>query len=232
MAETNVKFDLAAVNMKAFGKQNMFNKKWYLRRERLVAYTITQMLGMAAQGAATYCMFKYKNLRHHIQNFSHHTAKVHDNDIFVSAVLSMTFPAVLSVFLALEYFLLLFWPANVYPRWWNRTKIAVVVGSTVATGATIILSTVVVSSHMGTISGVDAATATMLTNFYFRPPLNYHTWPQNIAWVVLTWLCFVSSLVSMTLMLVAQAAESKAQRNRAQVLPDSEDVVTEVLEKK
>ncbi|KAF9037507.1 hypothetical protein BJ165DRAFT_561089 [Panaeolus papilionaceus] len=164
---------------------------------------------MAAQGAAAFCMFKYKNLRHHVLIFSNHTAHVHDNDIFISAVLTMTFPALLSLFLAAEYFLLLFWPENIYPRWWIETKRWTMMGVTAAMGATIILSTIVVTSHTGSISGVDAATAKQLTDLYFRPPLNYSTWPQNIAWIVLTWLCFVFNLASLPLMLMTLGYEGR-----------------------
>ncbi|PPQ74628.1 hypothetical protein CVT24_004176 [Panaeolus cyanescens] len=201
-------FSLTAINWESFSRKAMLDQT-----EVCVAlpvlYTITQIFGMAAQGAAAYCMFKYKNLRHHILIFSNHTAHVHDNDIFSSAVLSMTFPAVLSIYLTFEYFILLFWPENVYPKRWNQVRKWIMLLTTAAMGATIILSTIVVTSHTGFITGVDSESAKQLTDLYFRPPLNYSTWPQNIAWITLTWICFVFNLACLPLMLITLNSEHR-----------------------
>ncbi|KAF8957721.1 hypothetical protein BDZ97DRAFT_1844850 [Flammula alnicola] len=156
-------FDLSQVSWKAFSKEAMFDRRWYLRRERL---------GMAAQCAATYCMFKYKFLRNHIQEFSLHVAHVHDSDIEAATILGMIFPCFVTLLFNAEYFLLLFWPAKTYPKWYINAKKWTFVGITFGMVATVIIGTVIVARRSASITGVDMATAQQLTTLYFRPPLS------------------------------------------------------------
>ncbi|KAF8150215.1 hypothetical protein B0H34DRAFT_733089 [Crassisporium funariophilum] len=146
------------------------------------------LIGMVAQFTATYCMFKYKFLQDHIEEFSAHTAQVHNNDIIAVGILSMVFPCLVLLLLTVEYFLLLFWPSRLYPAWYNSAKRWLFVFCVAGTLATALASTVVVVSHSASITGVDQNTALQYTQIYFRPPLTYRTWPQNIAWIVLLWI--------------------------------------------
>jgi uncharacterized Tic20 family protein len=215
--------DLSSVTWHAFSREAMFDRRWYLRSERLVIYTATMLLGMAAQGAATYCMFKYKNLRTHISNFSMHAAHVHDRDIIASAILTMIFPTFLALLLNIEYFLLLFWPGKRFPRRYIAFKKWGFVGVTVGMMLTILLSTVIVATHSASISGVDAATAQQLTDLYFRPPFKYRSWPQNIAWLVLMWITVVLNLLSLVLMLLALSHDEKEGSMTGTAIASSSD---------
>lgn len=201
--------DFSPVNLHAFSREAMFDRRWYLRAERLVIYQATMLTAMAAQGAATYVMFKYKNLRTHIDDFSSHAAHVHNSDIMASAILSMIFPTFLSLLLNAEYFLLLFWPGKRFPKGYIAFKkwgLAVV---TIGMLTTILLSTIVVATHSASISGVDAVTAQQLIDLYFRPPFKYRSWAQNIVWLVLMWIVVVLNLLSLLLMLLALSHEAK-----------------------
>ncbi|KAF4615849.1 hypothetical protein D9613_012386 [Agrocybe pediades] len=166
--------DLSAFTWHAFSREAMFDKRWYLRSERLVVYTATMLMGMAAQGAATYCMFKYKFLRQHIGNFSGHAAHVHEIDIMAGTILSMIFPCLVVLFLNVEYTLLLFWPGRLWPSWYNNWfRKWYMLSATLGMLATIVSSTVIVATRSASIMGVDAITAKQLTDLYFRPPLEY-----------------------------------------------------------
>ncbi|KAF8868259.1 hypothetical protein CPB84DRAFT_1809164 [Gymnopilus junonius] len=203
------KEDLSQVSWHAFSREAMFDKRWYLRGERLVVYTATMLISMAAQAAATYCMFKYRNLRTHIQNFSMHEAHVHNSDIMASTILSMIFPTFLSLMLNMEYFLLLFWPGKKLPSGYVAYKKWGLVAVSGGMLGTTILSTVVAATRSASISGVDSATAKQLTDLYFRPPFEYKSWPQNIAWLVLMWITLVLNHISVILKLVALPHDGK-----------------------
>lgn len=215
--------DFSPVTLHAFSREAMFDRRWYLRGERLVIYTATMLIGMAAQAAATYCMFKYRDLRTHISNFSMHTAHVHDSDIRASAILSMIFPTFLTLVLNIEYFLLLFWPGKRLSRGYVAFKKWGLVGVTVGMVLTILLSTIVVATHSASISGVDAATAQQLIDLYFRPPFKYRSWPQNIVWLVLMWITVVLNLLSLILFQLALSHDEKEGSMTRNVIATSSD---------
>jgi len=202
-------FDLAELSWSAFSRKSMFDPHWYLRPARLVFYTLTMIVGMAAQSAAAYCLFKYEFLRNHIEDFSMHTAHVFDKDIIAAAILSMVFPCLVLLLFTIEYFILLFWPNRMYPSWYNSCKRWIFTGVTAGMTATAIISTVIVAIRSATISGVDKATALQYTQLYFRPPLKYNTWPQNIAWLVLLWIAVVLSVTSVILLHKAISHDKK-----------------------
>ncbi|KDR72236.1 hypothetical protein GALMADRAFT_143095 [Galerina marginata CBS 339.88] len=186
------------------------------------------LIGMAAQGAATYCMFKYKFLRSNISKFSMHAAHVHNSDITASVILSMTFPTILLLLLNIEYFLLLFWPGKRFPRRYTTIKKWSMRGITVGMVATIVLSTVVVATRTATISGVDTATAQQLTALYFRPPFKYRSWAQNIVWLVLMWIAVVFNIVCAILMELAILHEEKNNSGlETDIVSNSDNASTE-----
>ncbi|KAF8166184.1 hypothetical protein BJ912DRAFT_245589 [Pholiota molesta] len=167
------------------------------------------LIGMAAQGAATYCMFKYRFLRTHIQNSTLHAAHVHNSDIEAAAILSMIFPCIVLLLFNAEYFVLLFWPARTYSARYLAWKKAVFVLATFGMFATVVISTVVVAMQSASITGVDEMTVQQLTELYFRPPLKYRSWAQNIVWLVLLWIAVAVSVASTTLLLMAIPQERK-----------------------
>jgi hypothetical protein len=71
-----------------------------------------------------------------------HTAHVFVNDIMAAAILSMVFPCLVLLLFTIEYFILLFWPNRMYPKWYNSSKKWTFTGVTVGMTATAIISTV------------------------------------------------------------------------------------------
>ncbi|KJA19708.1 hypothetical protein HYPSUDRAFT_217455 [Hypholoma sublateritium FD-334 SS-4] len=197
----------AGVTWKALSSKEMFSRKWYLRRERLICYSLASLIGIAGQGAAEFSMFKYEFLQNHIAMFTNNQAKVHNNDIEAAGILSMVFPCLILVMLDMEYFRLLFWPGFRQPSWYITSKKATTVFCTFGMLATVIISTVVIARRSAFITGVDAATVVQLTTLYSRPPLDYKTWPTNIAWVVLLWIAMVPTVGSAVLLLYAPDQE-------------------------
>ncbi|KAF9476848.1 hypothetical protein BDN70DRAFT_881900 [Pholiota conissans] len=154
-------------------------------------------------------MFKYRFLRTHIQDFTAHAAHVHNADIEATTILSITLPCVSVLLFNAEYFVILFWPGQTYTRGYLRAKRGVFVAATAAALATVIASTIIVATRSASITGVDEATVQQLTALYFRPPLQYNTWPQNIAWVVLLWITVVLNIISTILLLKATQREER-----------------------
>lgn len=202
-------FDLAELSWSAFSRKSMFDPHWYLRPQRLVVYSLANIVVAAAQGTATYSFFKYRFLRNHIEDFSMHTAHVLDEDIIAAAILTMAFSPLVQLLLTIEYFILLFWPNRMYPRRYNSCKKWIITGFTAVMTVTAIVSTVIFGTHSATISGVDKATALQYTQLYSRPPLKYNTWPQNIAWIVLLWVAVVLSIASVILLRKAISHDEK-----------------------
>jgi len=209
-------FDLSQISWKAFTKEEMFSRRWYLRPERLIFYTLTQLIGMAAQGAATFCMFKYMFLQNHIETFTMHAAQVHNNDIEAAAIMSMIFPCIVLLLFTVEYFILLFWPGRTYSARYLSWKKWAFILSTFGMFATVVISTVIVATRSASITGVDEATMQQLTELYFRPPLKYRSWAQNIVWLVLLWIAVAVNIASTVLLLMALPNERDTGRDSTQ----------------
>ncbi|KAF5326732.1 hypothetical protein D9619_003940 [Psilocybe cf. subviscida] len=196
-------FEMDGLSWRAFTLSAMADRRWYLRRQRIAMYTITMMVGMAAQCAATFCMFKYEFLQNHIEAFTMHQAHVHNNDIVAAGITSMVIPCIALLLFTVEYFLLVLWPGKLYSRAYNRWKGGIFVAACVGMLATAVVSTIFVATRSASISGVDATAAQQLTSMYFRPPLKYNSWPQNIAWIVLLWIAVICCIVSTGLLIRA-----------------------------
>ncbi|KAH9481038.1 hypothetical protein JR316_0005557 [Psilocybe cubensis] len=204
--------DGPGMTLKAFRREALFDSRWYLRSKRIVVYQATVLISMAAQGAGTYCMFKHRDFANHIHSFSMNIANVHNIDIRATTILSMIFPAMLSLDLNAAYYSLVFYPGKNFPLF-NKIVAWLTVFITIGMTATTLAGTVIVASRSASISGVDAATAQQLTELYFRPPLKYREWGQNIAWIVLMWITLALNFASVVLMRQASLHDSKNGSN-------------------
>jgi len=187
----------------------MFDPRWHLRKERFIVYQLAMLISLAAECTATYSLSKYEDHQTHIEQASNHSASVHNNDLIAAEVLTIVFCVFVATLFGADFFFLVFWPSRSYPRWYNATRKGLAVGITMGMLAAALMSTIVVARNSEFITGVDMATATQLTNLYFRPPLRYASWPTNVAYVVLLWIALICTIASTVLMFIATGHDER-----------------------
>lgn len=202
-------FDLSQMSWSAFGSKNMMDRRWHLRRERFIFYQLAMLICLAAECTATYSLSKYEKLQNHMEQASGYTAHVHNNDIIAAEILTIVFCVFVATLFGADFFFLLFWPTRRYPKWYNATKKALAVGITLGVLAAALMSTVVVARHFSFINGVGDAVKQQLINEYPHPPLHYNRWAVNIAYLVLLWLGFISTLASTIVMFIATSYDER-----------------------
>lgn len=217
-------FNLSEMSWSAFGHRKMFDKQWYLRRERVVIYQLAMLICLAAECTATYSLSKYETHQTNIEARSGYIAHVHNNSLVASQYLTIIFCISVAVLFGTDFFFLLFWPARTYPRWYNNARQLLAVGITAGVGAATLMSTIVVFTGAEYITGVSADQAQEYRAFLFRPPKVYRAWAVNVAYVVLLWIGFVFTLLSTMLMLMAIMYDTSIRDVRVQaerLVPDS-----------
>jgi len=195
-------FDLSQMSWSAFGHKKMFDRRWQLRRERFIVYQLAMLICLAAECTATYSLSKYEAQQTNIERLSENAA-VHNNDIIAAECLTIVFCVLVATIYGADFFFLVFWPARRYPRWYNWTKQGLAMGITIGLAAATLMSTIVVASHKSYITGIPIEEADGYERLFYRPPLLYRAWSVNIAYVVLLWLGFISTLASTILMFKA-----------------------------
>ncbi|KAH9474288.1 hypothetical protein JR316_0013451 [Psilocybe cubensis] len=194
----------------------MFAEGWYLRKERFVVYQIAMLTGLAAECTATYSLSKYQTLKHNfyvqstiLEPSSSTSAHLDQRSLNSSAISTIVFCVLVATLFGADFFFLVFWPERRYPKWYVRVKEVLAVIITAGVGASAIVSTWVVATHSAVISGVDHDTAASILRVYSRPPIVYRHWAQNIAWVVLLWIAFLSTLASTFLMFITAQHDAR-----------------------
>ncbi|KAF8579713.1 hypothetical protein K439DRAFT_1322482, partial [Ramaria rubella] len=196
-------FDLSEMSWSAFRPKQMFDKRWHLRTERFILYQLAMIICLAAECTATYSLSKYENLQTHIEAASFPApstpppapvdlqvvhAHLYNNDLINTQITTIVFCVLVACLYGAEFFFLLFFPRRAYPKWYNRAKLTAALVITAGLFVAAAASTVVVARRSAYITGVDPTVAMELVAIYYRPPLQYRTWPTNIAYVVLLWL--------------------------------------------
>ncbi|THU82595.1 hypothetical protein K435DRAFT_385520 [Dendrothele bispora CBS 962.96] len=206
----------------AFRSSNQHDKRYYLRKERIIVYQIAMNVCLAAECTATYSLSKYEDLQTNVELFSRTQiannpslstngsdhAALHNNDLIAAEVLTIVFCVFVATLFGADYFFLTFWPKRVYPRWYVNTRGFLAVGITAGVFAAALMSTIIVATHSAFITNVTPEAAQSFTNLYFRPPLKYNTWAVNIAYVVVLWLGLIPTAISTFLMFKAAAHDA------------------------
>ncbi|TFK20330.1 hypothetical protein FA15DRAFT_759462 [Coprinopsis marcescibilis] len=201
-------FDLSEMHWGAFGSKKMLDSRWYLRKERIIIYKIAMLTGLAAECCATYSLAKYNSQEANVERVSGNVAEVHNNDIYAASCITILFCVLVATLFGADFFFLLFWPRRRYPRWYNRSKKGLAVMISIGMAAATIMSTVVVGFHEAYVVGPSPAEIDRLIELYSRPPMVYRRWPTNIAWVVLLWIAFFSTVASTVVMFLAVAHDT------------------------
>lgn len=208
-------FDLSQMSWGAFGSKRMFDRRWYMRKQRFIVYQLAMLIALAAECTATYSLSKYEDLQDHVQSYSislspsSPRALLHNNDIIDSAIVTIVFCVLVATVFGADFFFLVFWPERTYPKWYTVSKKVLAAVVMAGVGVAAITSTVVISTRQAFITGTGDDVAAALIRVYFRPPLIYRKWAVNIAWLVLLWITFAFTVASTLLMFIAVAHDEE-----------------------
>ncbi|KAJ8690891.1 hypothetical protein PTI98_012286 [Pleurotus ostreatus] len=203
-------FELSEMSFSAFGSKNMFDKRWPLRKERVILYQLAMSICLAAECSATYSLSKYEDQQTNIERLyarEHPDAQfgdiaVHNNPVIAAACVTIVFAVLVATLFGADFFFLLQFPRRVYPTWYNVAKkfLSLFITAGVLAGA--LFSTVVVATQEQYINGtaVTEAESRRYEEFFYRPPFVYKRWAVNIAWVVLIWIGWVATVASTIIM--------------------------------
>ncbi|KAF5390148.1 hypothetical protein D9757_003769 [Collybiopsis confluens] len=225
-------FDLTEMKWNAFKGKNMYDTRWHLRRERLIAYQIAMNVCLAAECTATYSLSKYNDLQTHVENYARTTAippfpaSLHNNDLIASEVVTIVFCVFVATLFGADLFFLVLWPRRTFPKWYNHTRLALAVGITTGVFAAALMSTIVVAKHSAYITGAPPEMVQQYTDFFFRPPLKYNTWGANIAYVCLLWIGLIFTIVSTILMFMGVRHEMQYGTDPKEPIDDDEKAPT------
>ncbi|KAJ3528547.1 hypothetical protein NMY22_g9364 [Coprinellus aureogranulatus] len=202
-------FDLSEMRWGAFSSKEMFDPRWHLRKQRFIVYQLAMLTGLAAECTATYSLSKYNFHQDHIEEASGGTVSEYNEDLIRSAICTIVFCVFVATLFGADFFFLVFWPRRRYPNWYHRTKKAAAVIITLGVLGSALASTITIARNEAYLIGADPVTAALLIGKFYRPPLRYRKWPQNIAWVVLLWIAFVFTAASTYLMFKASAYDQR-----------------------
>ncbi|KAJ3732949.1 hypothetical protein DFJ43DRAFT_1070421 [Lentinula guzmanii] len=207
-------FDLTEMKWNAFKGKNMYDRRWHLRRERLIAYQIAMNICLAAECTATYSLSKYEDLQTHVQNYAFtlipaYAVELHNDDLIAAEVLTIVFCVFVATLFGADLFFLVLWPRRTYPNWYNHTRLALAVGITAGLLAAALMSTIVIADHSAFITGAPVEVQQQYTDFFFRPPLKYNVYSVNIAYICLLWIGWVCTLASTILMFMGVRHEMR-----------------------
>ncbi|GAA5847334.1 hypothetical protein JCM9279_000241 [Rhodotorula babjevae] len=195
-------FPLGDLSFGAFSSKKMFDARWHLRPQRFVAYQLAMLICLAAECTATYSLSKYEDLQDHIEDrFA--PAHLYNNDLLDMEITTIVMCVAVACWFGADFFFLLMFPRQSYPRWYQKTKKAMAVTICFGVFAAALGSTIVVARNSAQVQHVDDATKRAAVEYYFRPPLQYRDWAVNIAYVCLLWPGWLACVASTVLMFLA-----------------------------
>ncbi|KII88311.1 hypothetical protein PLICRDRAFT_175911 [Plicaturopsis crispa FD-325 SS-3] len=195
--------DLRDVKWSAFKHKAMYDRKWYLRRERFIVYQLaTTTLGVA-EAIEIHANSQYRRLHSSINSSGVAGASMNFHDLDSSHAVALVACICVASVIQRETLFLTFWPAFVYPPSVVRWKKGLAVFVTALFTAGILQWTVVVSTHSYKISGVDDSTQAELLQRYPSPPHEYIKSTYNIVGTVLLWIGYIFAVWSTYLLFKA-----------------------------
>ncbi|KAH6899363.1 hypothetical protein BKA70DRAFT_1115523 [Coprinopsis sp. MPI-PUGE-AT-0042] len=171
------------------------------------------LTGLAGECCATYSLAKYDDLRDNIHcaslanlnpQFSGGLpAWLDSTDIYAAQVVTIVFCVLVATVYGTDFFFLLFFPGRRYPGWYHAAKLVVASIVTLGMAAAAIMSTIVISAGSAIVTGGSTSEIASLIDRFSHPPLLYRSWDVNIAWLVLLWIAFISTVASTMIMYIA-----------------------------
>jgi len=196
--------DLNRIRFSAFRHSKMFDPKYYLRRQRFIAYQLAMIFTVVGECMATYTLDKYLQLQKDVAA-NQSGASLFNNDIVGVAAFTIFAGVYTATVFGTMFFFLLFWPALAETVMWFRIKATGAIFAVLAVLGAAISSTVVIASHKaylipspnGDFGALQAAFANP------SPPYAYKQYPYIFPWLILTWIGWLFTIWSTYLLFKA-----------------------------
>jgi len=189
--------DLNAIRFGAFKSSRMFDKRYYLRRDRFVVYQIAMIFTVVGECMATNTLDKYLQLQNQV-SASQPGASMFNNDIVGAAGFTIFAGVYTACVFGTMFFFLLFWPALPESILWSRIKYGGAISAAIFDLGAALTSTIIIASHSAYLIPSPTGSFDQLQQQFNNPnpPFQYRQYGFCIAWLVLFWIGTVASFIS------------------------------------
>ncbi|KAK6337316.1 hypothetical protein TWF730_002721 [Orbilia blumenaviensis] len=200
--------DLHEIKWKKFASSNMFDKQWYLRREKMIIYQLAMIVMVCSESVGTATLSAYINQQAHLEN-AYPGSHIHNNDIVGIASYNIFVGVAVATIFGAAFFFDLFWPGRqetdgVKLAW--RISAAVV---SVAALADALAFTVIVAIHECWVDGVKDEELEAVLREGGYPDWRYRKNARAVASVVLLWVGLVFTIASTFILFKSYAHNEK-----------------------
>ncbi|KAF3941747.1 hypothetical protein ABW19_dt0200583 [Dactylella cylindrospora] len=189
--------DLKEIQWNKFASKNMFDKQWYLRREKMIIYQLAMIFMVVSESVGTAAMSAYIDQQEALERLFPGT-HMHNNDIVGIASFNIFMGVSVATIFGAAFFFDLFWPDRKEDHGvklaWRISAVAVSIG----TLADAIAFTVIAASHRAYADGIGVPEETLdqLLLASDEPNWQYRKNARVIASVVLLWPGWVFTCLS------------------------------------
>ncbi|GAA5972911.1 hypothetical protein JCM11641_003999 [Rhodosporidiobolus odoratus] len=195
-------FNLSEMSFHAFKTQELMDKRYHLRKERVISYQLAMLVCLAAECCVTYSLSKYEDLQGHIET-AYPPAHVYQNDIIDFQIVTIVMCVMVACLYGADFFFLVQFPTRTYPKWYQNTKKALAITITCGVFAAAVGLTVMIASHAAKVEHVSQDIIDAAVAHYSRPPLVYRKWAVNIASLCLLWPGWLFCVIATICMFMA-----------------------------
>ncbi|KAK6530983.1 hypothetical protein TWF281_007811 [Arthrobotrys megalospora] len=187
--------DLREIQWKKFASSNMFDRQWYLRREKMIIYQLAMISMVCSESVGTATLSAYVHQQSHLEGV-YPGSHVHNNDIVGIASYNIFVGVAIATIFGAAFFFDLFWPdrhesGGVKLAW----RVSAVVVS-VAALADALAFTVIVAMHECWVDGVSGEELAAVLRDGGYPSWQYRRNARAVASVVLLWVGLVFTIAS------------------------------------
>ncbi|KAF3904978.1 hypothetical protein AA313_de0201098 [Arthrobotrys entomopaga] len=185
--------DLREIQWNKFASKNMFDRKWYLRREKMIIYQLAMISMVCSESVGTAALSAYVDQQSHLETL-YPPSRVHNNDIVGIASFNIFMGVAVATIFGAAFFFDLFWPERHESKGvklaWKISDIAACIG----TFADALAYTVIVATHECSVDGVTGSRLTQVLRESGRPNWKYRKNARVVASVVLLWVGLVFTI--------------------------------------
>ncbi|KAK6544840.1 hypothetical protein TWF694_001521 [Orbilia ellipsospora] len=187
--------DLREIQWNKFASKNMFDKKWHLRREKMIIYQLAMISMVCSESVGTAALSAYVDQQSHLETI-YPSSHVHNNDIVGIASFNIFMGVAIATIFGAAFFFDLFWPERHESKGvklaWKISAVAVCIGAF----ADALAFTVIVATHECWVNGVSGPELTRVLQEAGKPNWKYRKNARAVASVVLLWVGLVFTIAS------------------------------------
>ncbi|KAF3920785.1 hypothetical protein ABW20_dc0105398 [Dactylellina cionopaga] len=173
----------------------MFDRRWYLRREKMIIYQLAMISMVCSESVGTAALSAYVDQQSHLESV-YPPSHVHNNDIVGIASFNIFMGVAIATIFGAAFFFDLFWPerqeSNGVKLAWRISAVAVCIGAL----ADALAFTVIAAMHECWVDGVSGEQLDLVLREGHKPSFKYRHNARIVAAVVLLWIGLVFTIAS------------------------------------